>query len=65
MNPTDITRAIGSDLKGYASLFFYILAIAVAFFNPWISYLIYAGVAAMWLIPDRRVEGIGREKAGG
>jgi uncharacterized membrane protein len=62
---SDIARAIGSDLKGYASLFFYVLAIAVAFFNPWISYVIYAGVAVIWLIPDRRVEGIGREKADG
>ncbi len=62
---SDIARAIGSDLKGYASLFFYMLAIVVAFFNPWISYLIYAGVAVIWLIPDRRVEGIGREKADG
>lgn len=62
---SDIARAIGSDLKGYASLFFYILAIAVAFFNPWISYIIYAGVAVIWLVPDRRVEGIGREKPDG
>ena len=55
---SDIARAIGPDLKGYASLFFYVLAIAMAFFNPWVSYVIYAGVAVIWLIPDRRVEGI-------
>lgn len=62
---SDIARAIGSDLKGYASLFFYMLAIGVAFFNPWISYAIYAGVAMIWLIPDKRVEGIGRQKVDG
>ncbi len=32
-----IGQAIGSDVKGYASLFFYVLAIALAFINPWIS----------------------------
>jgi uncharacterized membrane protein len=62
---SDIARAIGSYLKDYASLFFYMLAIGVAFFNPWISYAIYAGVAAIWLIPDKRVEGIGRQKVDG
>lgn len=54
-----IARAIGPDFKGYASLLLYAAAIAIAFFNPWISYVIYAAVAVMWLIPDRRVEGIG------
>jgi len=28
----------------------------VAFFRPWISSLIYIGVALMWLVPDRRLE---------
>ncbi len=62
---SDIARAIGSDVKGYASLFFYVLAIVVAFFNAWISYVIFAGVAVIWLIPDKRVEGIGRQDADG
>jgi TMEM175 potassium channel family protein len=53
-----IAKAIGSDFKGYASLFLYVTAIALAFFNPWISYGIFALVAMVWFIPDRRVEGI-------
>lgn len=54
-------KAIGSDFKGYASLLLYTAGILVAFFNPWISYAIYALVAAVWFIPDRRVEGISAE----
>jgi uncharacterized membrane protein len=57
---SDIANAIGSDLKGYASLVLYLAAIGAAFYNPWISYGIYAFVAAIWFIPDRRVEPIGR-----
>lgn len=58
---SEIGRAIGSDFKGYVSLFLYLAGILVAFVNPWISYAIYAGVAVIWLIPDKRVEGIGAE----
>lgn len=56
-----IGRAIGNDIKGFASLFMYLAAVVIAFFNPWISYAVYALVAVGWFIPDRRVEGIGRE----
>jgi hypothetical protein len=34
----------------------YVVAIALAFVSPWISLAIYALVAVMWLIPDRRIE---------
>lgn len=50
-----LRRAIGGDWKGKASPFFYLAGIGAAFFSPWVSTLIYAGVAAVWLIPDRRV----------
>jgi len=33
------------------------LAIALAFVHPLIAIAIYAVVALMWLIPDRRIEG--------
>lgn len=55
-----IAGAIGSDIKGFASLFLYLTAIVFAFFFPWVSYALYAGVAIVWFIPDRRIEGIGR-----
>jgi uncharacterized membrane protein len=48
--------AIGRDKKGILSIIIYIVAIAFAFFNPSISLFLYASVAAIWLIPDRRIE---------
>ena len=51
-----LARAIGKDKKGIISVVIYLISIAVAFFNPSISLILYAFVAAMWLIPDRRIE---------
>jgi hypothetical protein len=48
-----VARAIGSDVKGYASLGLYAAAVGLAFVSPW-KYAIYVGVAVMWFIPDRR-----------
>jgi uncharacterized membrane protein len=48
--------ALGSDFKGRISIVMYLVAIAAAFAAPWISYTLYAAVALMWLIPDRRFE---------
>ncbi len=53
---SDLARAIGPDLKGNLSLVGYIVGIAAAFFNPTISYVLFAAVAALWLVPDRRTE---------
>ena len=50
-----LAKAVGSDRKGNISLAAYSLAIAVATFNPWISCALYAAVALMWLVPDRRI----------
>ena len=51
-----LKQAIGRDLKGKASIVLYAAAIPLAFVDRWISFAIYAGVAAMWLIPDKRIE---------
>jgi uncharacterized membrane protein len=48
--------AFGHDWKGKLSVVAYALGIAMAFVNQWISDAIYVGVAAMWLVPDRRIE---------
>ena len=48
--------AIGSDFKGKISILIYLVAIAAAFPAPWLSGILYALVALMWLIPDRRIE---------
>jgi uncharacterized membrane protein len=51
-----LARAVGRDLKGKLSPFFYLAAIALAFVNQWFSDAIYVAVALMWLVPDRRIE---------
>jgi len=51
-----LAKSIGRDLKGKISPALYAIAIATAFFRPWISCCIYTFVAVMWLVPDRRIE---------
>jgi len=51
-----LAKALGGDLKGKMSPVLYIISIPVAFYAPIISGLIYAAVAFMWLIPDKRIE---------
>ncbi|HEY8972426.1 MAG TPA: hypothetical protein VIM64_25145, partial [Puia sp.] len=48
--------ALGKDWKGKLSVVIYLLAIALAFINPWISSALYVLVAMIWFIPDRRIE---------
>jgi uncharacterized membrane protein len=52
------TKAIGRDVKGKVSPMLYGAGIALAFVQPLISVGLYVLVAAMWFIPDRRVERI-------
>jgi TMEM175 potassium channel family protein len=47
---------IGSDRKGKISLVLYVIAIATSFLMPWLAWALYAFVATLWLVPDRRVE---------
>jgi len=53
---TKLKQAIGADLKGKLSLVFYVVAIPLAFVNQWVSAALYVLVAAIWLVPDRRIE---------
>jgi uncharacterized membrane protein len=48
--------AVGEDLKGKLSVIIYAVAIAISFINTWIPCALYVLVAAMWFIPDRRIE---------
>ncbi len=48
--------ALGSDFKGKVSAVAYASAIPLAFVSQWISCAIYALVALLWIVPDRRVE---------
>jgi len=48
--------AVGKDLKGILSLVLYAVAIPSVFMSPWVADGLYAFVALIWLIPDRRIE---------
>ena len=57
-----LAKALGSDVKGKISPILYVAGIVLVFVSPWISIAIYALVAVMWLVPDRRIENtLGRE----
>jgi uncharacterized membrane protein len=53
---SDLEAAVGDDIKGKISPVIYALAIPIAFLNHWVSLAMYCVVAAIWLIPDRRIE---------
>ena len=52
---SELHRAIGDDRKGKISLLCYITAFVLAFFEPWISVVLFVTVALMWIVPDRRI----------
>ena len=53
-----LAKAIGKDIKGKISPVLYIIGIAMAFVNVYISLAFFVLVAVIWLIPDTRIENI-------
>jgi uncharacterized membrane protein len=51
-----LARAVSGGVKETVSMVSYAAAVPLAFVNEWISDAIYAGIALMWLVPDRRIE---------
>src|SRR5258708_10187044 len=51
-----LARALGRDWKGKLSPVCYLAAMPLAFVSTWISSGLYAFIALLWLIPDRRIE---------
>lgn len=51
-----LSKALGRDFKGKISPIMYALAIIGAFVSTWLSYALIAGVALLWIVPDRRIE---------
>jgi uncharacterized membrane protein len=51
-----LAQAVGSDVKGNVSLLIYAVAIPVSFAEARVACGLYAVVAVIWLIPDRRIE---------
>ena len=48
--------AVGRDRKGKVSMTLYLAAIGLAFVHPLIADALYATVALLWLVPDKRIE---------
>jgi uncharacterized membrane protein len=53
---SELARVLGRDLKGKLSPVIYLAGVALSFVAPWIAEAVYALVALLWLIPDRRIE---------
>ena len=53
-----LAQATGRGLKGRISILAYALAVGLAFVWLPLSIAIYLAVAAMWLVPDKRFEGM-------
>ena len=51
-----LAAAVGHDRKGKISLLAYAIGIGMAFVLPWVSLLLYIGVAIVWFLPDPRIE---------
>ena len=53
---SDLARWLRGDRKGKISVTIYAIAIPLAFVEWWIAIGLYALVAAIWFVPDRRIE---------
>jgi len=51
-----IAKALGRDRKGIISVVIYAIGIPLCFVNAWIGFALYACVAGIWFIPDKRIE---------
>ncbi len=55
-NDSVVIKALRNDYKSMLSVIAYVLAVVFAFILPIVSYVLVAGVALAWFIPDRRIE---------
>jgi uncharacterized membrane protein len=53
-----LAAALGNDWKGRLSFATYLVAVPLAFYSPRLASCAYGAVALLWLIPDRRIEGM-------
>ena len=51
-----LAKALSGNVKEGASLVLYAVALGAAFVNTWVACALYGLVAAIWFIPDRRIE---------
>lgn len=53
---SQLGQAIRNDAKGKWSMAIYVVGCAGAFLSVWVSVAAYVAVAAVWIVPDRRIE---------
>jgi uncharacterized membrane protein len=53
---SELAKALGKDRKGIVSIVFYIIGIGCSFITPLLGLSFYVLVAAIWFIPDSRIE---------
>jgi uncharacterized membrane protein len=51
-----LARVVGNDFKGKVSVVINAVAVALGLVAPWVAIAGYALVAAIWLVPDKRME---------
>ena len=51
-----LRREFARDIKGKLSPLIYLAAMLAAFRWPWVAWGLYALVAVIWIVPDRRIE---------
>jgi uncharacterized membrane protein len=51
-----LATAIGADWKGKISPLVYLVSIPIALVAPLVSFAMFVMVAAIWIVPDRRIE---------
>jgi uncharacterized membrane protein len=57
-----LKKAVGRDWKGKLSPLLYIIAILTTLWSQWVAQAIYVLVALIWLVPDRRIERVLRDR---
>jgi uncharacterized membrane protein len=51
-----LSKAVGQDFKGIISVVCYAVGIPLSMWQPMLAFLVYVFVAAMWIVPDTRIE---------
>jgi uncharacterized membrane protein len=51
-----LAEALGDDFKGRVSPLLYAIAIPISFIVPLLAFGVYVFVAALWIVPDPRIE---------
>ncbi|MBV8656912.1 MAG: DUF1211 domain-containing protein [Burkholderiales bacterium] len=55
-NNESLRKALGKDRKGTLSTLLYLAGIGLSLVQPMLGFTVYVLVAAIWFIPDRRIE---------